>query len=220
MFISMAVQMPRTLAARCGLSYPVKKISSEMKTDGWHATKTAAVYLASTLEYITAEVRGNRECACTLAQLMELAGNACKDTKHKMVNVRHLSFAIRGDDELDSMLDKAHFQGAGVMPHIHHYLQTRTKALADERVRVQKKAKEKAILASVGGRASAGGGKNLMLPGSGTVSTTQLQRTAGVRYVTPHAGSAGKKVLMHGRGKGLVKIVSNEQQSTSQKPAN
>lgn len=102
---------------RAGLVFPVGRVHRLMR-NGRYAERigaSAPVYMASVLEYLTAEV-------------IELAGKAAIDNKKQRITPRHITLAIRNDAELDRLLGGVHISGGGVIPHINSALLPKTRA--------------------------------------------------------------------------------------------
>jgi len=76
-----------------GLQFPVGRIGRYLR-NGKYAKRMGAgapVYLAAVLEYLTAEI-------------LELAGNAARDNKRSRITPRHITLAVRNDEELNKLL--------------------------------------------------------------------------------------------------------------------
>ena len=102
---------PQSKSSRAGLQFPVGRIHRILRQNINSKDRvgvSAAVYTAAILEYLTAEI-------------LELAGNASKELKVKRITPRHLQLAVRGDEELDTLIS-ATIAGGGVIPHIHKSL--------------------------------------------------------------------------------------------------
>ena len=113
---------PLSKSARAGLQFPVGRIQRILKSQVSGKNRvgvSAAVYTAAILEYLTAEV-------------LELAGNASKELKVKRITPRHLQLAVRGDEELDTLIN-ATIAAGGVIPHIHKSLIANKKQIQKEK---------------------------------------------------------------------------------------
>ena len=100
-----------TRSAKAGLQFPVGRVGRFLKR-GRYAARVGAgapVYLASVLEYLTAEI-------------LELAGNAARDNKKSRIVPRHIQLAVRNDEELNKLLGSVTISQGGVLPNIHSVL--------------------------------------------------------------------------------------------------
>jgi len=99
-------------SARSGLTFPVSRVGRYMKAGKYGTSRVGAsapVYLTAVLEYLTAEI-------------LELAGNAAKDNNRARINPRHLTLAVKNDEELNAYLKKVTIREGGVLPNIHTVL--------------------------------------------------------------------------------------------------
>jgi len=101
-----------TASKRAGLTFPVGRVAKNMKRMKLSKRygKGGPVYMAAVLEYLTAEI-------------LEIGGNAARDNKARRINPRHLTLAIRNDQELNKFIGKdTTIPNGGVIPNIHHVL--------------------------------------------------------------------------------------------------
>ena len=100
-----------TASAKAGLQFPVGRIGRYLR-QGKYATRMGAgapVYLAAVLEYLCAEI-------------LELAGNAARDNKKSRIVPRHITLAVKNDEELNRLLGGVTIASGGVLPNIHAIL--------------------------------------------------------------------------------------------------
>lgn len=97
----------QTRSSRAGITFPVGRIHRLLRKGNYaeRVSDAAPVYLASVLEYLTAEV-------------LELAGNAARDNNKSRITPRHLQLAVRNDEELSKLLGDVTIAEGGVLPQI------------------------------------------------------------------------------------------------------
>jgi histone H2A len=104
-------------SSRAGLAFPVGRVSRYLRRGRYSARVAggAPVYLAGVMEYLCAE-------------LLELAGNAARDSKRSRIVPRHIQLAARNDEELNKLLGSVTIAQGGVLPNIHATLLPKKKS--------------------------------------------------------------------------------------------
>jgi len=95
-------------SSRSGLQFPVSRVMGKLRSGRYSQryAQGAPIFLAAVLEYLTAEI-------------LELGGNATRDSGRKRIIPRDLQLAVRSDEELAKLLDNCTFPASGVLPSIH-----------------------------------------------------------------------------------------------------
>jgi histone H2A len=109
-------------SAKAGLQFPVGRIGRYLR-QGKYCSRMGAgapVYLAAVLEYLCAEI-------------LELAGNAARDNKKSRIVPRHITLAVKNDEELNKLLGNVTIAGGGVLPNIHAVLLPKSKGGAPKK---------------------------------------------------------------------------------------
>ena len=98
-------------SSKAGIVFPVTRIRRFLKQSclNTRIRVGAPVYLSAVLEYLVAEV-------------LELAGNAARDNKRRIIIPRHILLAIASDEELNKLLHGVTISQGGVLPNIHETL--------------------------------------------------------------------------------------------------
>ena len=98
-------------SSKAGLQFPVGRIGRYLR-QGKYTNRMGAgapVSLAAVLEYLCAEI-------------LELAGNAARDNKKSRIVPRHITLAVKNDEELNKLLGGVTIASGGVLPNIHAVL--------------------------------------------------------------------------------------------------
>lgn len=103
-------QNPKQRSTRAGLIFNITRVENLMMLESNTVRKsaTAAVFLSAVIEYLIAEI-------------LELAGNAARDSQRKRITPRHIKIVILNDEELRTLYQDTIIAG-GVLPNINSSL--------------------------------------------------------------------------------------------------
>ena len=109
-----------TRSTRAGIVFPVSRVYRYLRRSclNRRIQVGSPIYLSAVLEYLCAEV-------------LELAGNAARDNKRRVITPRHILLAVANDDELNRLLRGVTISQGGVLPHIQEVLLYRKRQLRD-----------------------------------------------------------------------------------------
>ncbi|XP_042342620.1 histone H2A-like [Plectropomus leopardus] len=109
-------------SSRAGITFPVGRVHRLLRRGNFaeRIGSGSSVYLAAVLEYLCAEI-------------LELAGNACRDNKKHRIAPRHILLAVKNDEELNKLLAGVTISEGGVIPNIQaSLLPKKTKVSKDD----------------------------------------------------------------------------------------
>ena len=97
--------------ARCDLIFPVACMHRFLKRGLFSRTVGigGGIFMAAVLEYLAKEI-------------LELAGNACREKGKKTISPRHLMLAMKNDEELNKLVAHTTISTGGVLPNIQGFL--------------------------------------------------------------------------------------------------
>ena len=102
---------PISGSKRADVVFPVGRLNSMFKKGHYsdQVGKGAGVFTAAVLEYLCREI-------------VELAGNACKEANKQRIVPRHIQLAIGNDEELNKIIAMATISNGGTLPNVQAFL--------------------------------------------------------------------------------------------------
>ena len=100
-----------TTSKKAGIIFPATRVRRYLKKGNYGHPRGlgGSIYLAAVMEYLTAEI-------------LELAGNAARDNKKTRIIPRHITLAVKNDEELNALLKHVTISRGGVLPNIQSVL--------------------------------------------------------------------------------------------------